>query len=266
MSYYISGIKIIHDGGQEISVPNKYILAHADVNVLENLGSFNVTSVEGIKFSVGVNAPINNADPSLQPVGSPLYYQTPPMHWGWVSGYFFSTLEGKAGANLNTTFQMHSLGNANYFQQTQMAAGVSGAPNQILINLNADFILAVKDINVSSGPIHHGVNLTDLTVLQNLRDFVFSPSSATTGLSNNADDVDVSVFPNPASEKLFIRFNDNKFTADRAMIVDMLGNLVFENGLTQYNEVNVKDFAKGVYIVQFYKGNSILSKRRVTIQ
>ncbi|MBK9637982.1 MAG: hypothetical protein IPO63_09240 [Bacteroidetes bacterium] len=76
---------------------------------------------------------------------------------------------------------MHSLGNANYFQQTQMAAGVNTGGNNIFINLNADYVQAVKNINVASGPIDHGANATDLTVLQNLRDFVFSPSSAATG-------------------------------------------------------------------------------------
>ena len=267
LDYYISGIIIIHDGGQEISVPSKYILAHADANIVESLGNFNVSSVEGIKFSIGVDASLNNSDPSLQPVGSPLYYQIPSMHWGWNSGYFFSALEGNAGANLTTNFEMHSLGNANYFQQTQMAAGVNTGGNNIFINLNADYIQAVKNINVASGPVDHGTNATDLTVLQNLRDFVFSPSSAATGLSNNsAEELNVSIFPNPTSEKLFINFNDNNSTADRLVIVDLLGNIVFENGLNIRNEINVADLAKGVYILQFYNRNSNLSNRRITIQ
>lgn len=267
LSYYISGIKIIHDGGQETAVPNKYILAYADFNIVENLGAFNVTSVEGIKFSIGVNAPTNNADPSLQPVGSPLYFQTPPMHWGWNAGYFFSAIEGLAGANLTTNFEMHSLGNANYFQQTQMAAGVNNGGNNIFINLNADYIQTVKNINVSSGPIHHGANQTDLTSLQNMRDFVFSPSSPTTGLSTHTtEDLNVSIYPNPASDQLNINFNDNNSTADRLVIVDLLGNIVFEDGLEIRNEINVADLAKGVYVLQFYNGNSNLSNRRITIQ
>lgn len=267
LSYYISGIKIIHDGGLETAVPNKYILAHADVNIVESLGAFNVTSVEGIKFSIGVNAPTNNADPSLQPVGSALYFQTPPMHWGWNAGYFFSTIEGLAGANLTTNFEMHSLGNPNYFQQTQMATGVNSGGNNIFINLNADYIQAVKNINVSSGPVHHGANLTDLTTLQNMRDFVFSPSSPTTGLSNTTtEDLNVSIYPNPASDKLNINFNDNNSTADRLVIVDMLGNIVVEKGLEIHNEINVADLAKGVYLLQFYHRNSNLSNRRITIQ
>ncbi len=267
LDYYISGIKIIHDGGQEISIPSKYILAHADANIVESLGNFNVTSVEGIKFSIGVDASLNNADPSLQPVGGPLYFQSPPMHWGWVSGYFFAVLEGQAGPNLITSYSIQSLGNGNYFQQTQMVSGVNAGGNNIFINLNADYIQAVKNINVASGPFDHGANATDLTLLQNFRDFVFSPGSAATGLSNNSDEeLNVSIFPNPTSEKLFINFNDNNSTADRLMIVDLLGNIVLENGLSLQNEINVGDLAKGVYILQFFSGNSNLSNRRITIQ
>ncbi|MBK7964361.1 MAG: T9SS type A sorting domain-containing protein [Bacteroidetes bacterium] len=267
MDYYISGITILHDGGQELLLSNKYILVHGNVNVVENLGTFNVTAVEGVRFSIGVGAPINNADPSLQPIGSPLYYQTPPMHWGWVSGYIFSALEGQAGTNYTANFQMHGLGNANYFEQTQMATGVSSGVNDIFINLDADCIQAVKNINVSSGLIHHGVNQTDLTVLQNMRDFVFSPSSPSTGLSNNvAEDLNVSIYPNPASEKLNINFNDNNTSADRLVIVDLLGNIVLENRLNIRNEINIADFAKGVYILQFYNRNSNLTNRRITIQ
>lgn len=267
LDYYISGITILHDGAQELFIPNIYILSKGIANIVENLGTYNVINVEGIRFSIGVNAPINNADPSLQPVGSPLYYQTPPMHWGWATGYFFSVVEGYAGANLTTNFQMHSVGNANYFEQTQMAAGVNSGVNDIYINLDADYIQAVKNINVSSGPIHHGSNATDLTVLQNFRDFVFSPSSTSTGLLNNAtEELNVSIYPNPTSEKLYIDFNDNNSTADRMVIVDMLGNTILENGLNLRNEINVGDLAKGVYILQFYNSNNILSNKRITIQ
>ncbi len=266
LDYYISGIKIIHDGGQEISIPSKYILAHADLNIVENLGIFNVTAVEGIKFSIGVDASLNNSDPSLQPVGSPLYYQIPSMHWGWNSGYFFSAFDGQCGTNLTAGFSMHSMGNANYFQQTQMAAGVNSGVNDVFINLDADIIQAVKNINLSTGFAHHGANANDLISLQNFRDFVFSPSSPSTGLSNNSEELNVSIFPNPTSEKLYINFNDNNSTTDRLVIVDLFGNIVFENGLNDRNEINVGDLAKGVYILQFYSRNSNLSNRRITIQ
>ncbi|MBK9637983.1 MAG: T9SS type A sorting domain-containing protein [Bacteroidetes bacterium] len=64
-------------------------------------------------------------------------------------------------------------------------------------------------------------------------------------LSNNStEELNVSIFPNPTSEKLYINFNDNNSTADRLMIVDLLGNTVLENGLNIRNEIHVGDLAK----------------------
>jgi hypothetical protein len=97
VDYYISGIKIIHDGGQ-ITPVQDYILVKGSYSVSEPLGSMNVTNVEGIKFSIGVDSPANNEDPALK-LG-PLAFQTPSMHWGWGAGYRFVALEGKVGNTL----------------------------------------------------------------------------------------------------------------------------------------------------------------------
>ncbi|MBK9402574.1 MAG: hypothetical protein IPN36_17545 [Bacteroidetes bacterium] len=85
VDYYISSIKIIHDGGVETAVPSHYILAKGSSTVIDLLGNFNVTNVEGVKFSIGVEAPTNNSDITLQPSGHPLSFQSPSMHWGWSS-------------------------------------------------------------------------------------------------------------------------------------------------------------------------------------
>lgn len=82
VDYYISSIKLIHDGGMIMSVPNHYILAKGDNNVIDLLGTFNVTNVEGIKFSIGVEMPVNTADPTVWLAPHPLSPQAPSMHWG----------------------------------------------------------------------------------------------------------------------------------------------------------------------------------------
>jgi hypothetical protein len=267
IDYYISSIKIIHDGGIETAVPNKYIIAKGNATVISSLGNFNVTNVEGVKFSVGVEAPINNADPSLQPAGSPLSYQNPSMHWGWSSGYRFVALEGKAGNNFTTTFQMHGLGNANYFTQTKMAAGVPSGTNDIYINLNADYTQALKTINVAAGPIDHGTNASDLTVLQNFRDFVFSPSpTIPAGINDENESIDVEIYPNPTASKLFIDFDNQRTQPDKFVMVDVLGKVVLENNLSNRNEINVGMLAKGVYSLQFINQNKRVATKRIVIE
>ncbi len=267
VDYYISGIKIIHDGGMETAVPNKYILAKGSANVIELLGNFNVTNVEGITFSIGVESPINNADPSLQPAGSPLSFQSPSMHWGWSSGYRFIALEGTTGSGFSTVFQMHGLGNANYFNQTKMVAGVPSGTNDIYINLNADYTQALKGINVSSGPIDHGVDATDLTALQNFRDFVFSPG---TGIPSSIgiveDKLEVNIYPNPTVDKLFIDFNNTTNHADRVIIADISGKVIIESNLSNTNEINVSSTPKGFYFLKFYNKNEVVANRKIVIK
>lgn len=267
VDYYISSIKIIHDGGMEIAVPNKYILAKGSANVNELLGNFNVTNVEGIKFSIGVEAPINNADPSLQTAGTPLSFQSPSMHWGWTSGYRFLALEGKTGSGFATSFEMHGLGNANYFNQTKMVAGVPSGTNDIYINLNADYTQALKGINISTGPIDHGVNATDLTALQNFRDFVFSPGTGIPlSVNNVVDNLKVSIYPNPSTEKLFIDFDNTTNNADKLVITDLTGKVVSETQLKTTNEINVSNTANGIYILKFYSKTANVANRKIVIE
>lgn len=267
VDYYISSIKIIHDGGMEMAVPNKYILAKGSANVNELLGNFNVTNVEGIKFSIGVEAPINNADPALQIAGSPLSFQSPSMHWGWTAGYRFLALEGTTGSGFTTIFQMHGLGNANYFNQTKMVAGVPSGTNDIYINLNADYTQALKGINISTGPIDHGVNATDLTALQNFRDFVFSPGTGIPASIGNVEEkLDVNIYPNPATNKLFIDFNNNTNNADKVVLTDITGKIISESNLVNTNEINLSNTAKGIYVLKFYSKNTNVANRKIVIE
>lgn len=267
VDYYISSIKIIHDGGMEMAVPNKYILAKGSANVNELLGNFNVTNVEGIKFSIGVEAPINNADPSLQIAGSPLSFQSPSMHWGWSAGYRFLALEGTTGSGFTTSFQMHGLGNANYFNQTKMVSGVPSGTNDIYINLNADYTQALKGINISTGPIDHGVNATDLTALQNFRDFVFSPGTGIpASIGNIEDKLEVRIYPNPTTSKLFIDFDNTTNNADKLVITDIAGKIISETTLVNTNEINVSNSAKGVYVLKFYSKNANVANRKIVIE
>jgi len=267
VDYYISSVIIIHDGGMETSVPNKYILVKGSATVNELLGNFNVTNIEGIKFSIGVESPINNADPSLQIAGSPLSFQSPSMHWGWSSGYRFLALEGKTGSGFSTIFEMHGLGNANYFNQTKIVAGVPSGTNDIYINLNADYAQALNGISLTSGPIDHGVNATDLTALQNFRDFVFSPGAGIPSSINYIEEkLEVSIYPNPTTDKLFINFDNTKNKADKVLITDITGKVIIEKTLFYNNEINVSTVTNGIYILKFYNKNSNVANRKIVIQ
>ena len=81
---------------------------------------------------------------------------------------------------------------------------------------------------------------------------------------------DLSIYPNPASDKLNIKFNTS--TADNFDIViyNVTGQVVYKETLNNflgsyYNELNINDFAQGVYLMQI-KSSKGATTRKVVIQ
>lgn len=264
IDYYISGIKIIHDGGMELALPGTYILAKGVANVTQNLGSLNVTNVEGLKFSIGVDSPANNADPALQSPIHPLYFQTPSMHWGWSAGYRFVALEGTSG---NNPFEIHGLWNYNYFEQTVMVAGQASG-NDINIYLDADYTEALKDINVAAGPIDHGVNATDLKLLENFRDHVFKAGTAPTSIARQNTAIHfANIYPNPVQDKMNIDLLVENKHVKSVQVIDLLGKVHYATVLPeQHNVINLSALAKGTYILKFYEGRKDMGSQKITLR
>lgn len=262
VDYYISGIKLVHDGGTITPITDKVILVKGDNNVAVNLGSFSITDLEGISFSIGVDTPDNNSDPSTKSTDDPLYFQSPSMHWGWSAGYRFVALEGMAGTTtLNKDFQLHGLWNANYFEQTITTSGVSTA-SSIDINLDADYTQALKGIDVASGPIDHGVNTADLVMLENFRDHVFRVA-VPTAIQPNIDLAKmVKVYPIPANDVLNIDLLNNNVQSVK--IIDINGKLMKTITLNQRNAINLASFARGTYILRFLdENNAVLGNQNI---
>lgn len=267
VDYYMSGFTIIHDGGMQTKVPaGKYILAKGNSNVQVSLGTFSVTNVEGIKFHIGVETPTNNADPTQWLAPHPLAPQSPSMHWGWSSGYRFIALEGLAGTTFGTSFQMHGLGNANYFEQTVTVAGVNSG-NDVIINLDADYNQALKGINITTGPIDHGVNATDLTVLKNFRDFVFSAGTGfPLSASNTIQDLGIKIYPNPSTGNVYLNLNNNKINVSSARIIDVLGKTIQEIPLEGKALINIQIETKGFYIIKLYNPQGNVANQKLIIE
>lgn len=268
IDYYISGITIIHDGGMQTPVPASTILfVEGDINHFANLGNYNVTNVEGVKFSIGVPSSVNNQDPAQWTGSHPLAPKSPSMHWGWSAGFRFVALEGKAGSSLSTTYQMHGLGNSNYFTQTVMVNGLNQG-NDVYINLEADYTEALRGIDVTQGPIDHGVDATDLTVLENFRDYVFSAGTAIPlAVSNFENEIDLNIFPNPSTSDVRITLdNTGKTAVTSAQVFDISGRMINEVSLVNQNEATISFDAKGIYFVRLNSYGINLGSKKVVIQ
>lgn len=74
MAFYMSRVQIIHDGNQVISLDTNEVFYINFVSPAVNLGSFNVTNLEGIRFDVGVPVYLNHLDISQYPEHHPLSF------------------------------------------------------------------------------------------------------------------------------------------------------------------------------------------------
>jgi hypothetical protein len=265
--YYLSKFTLIHDGGQQTEVPveNTYLLTDATKTVHHYLGSFALEKLEGISFSVGVNAPTNNEDPAQWPSFHPLAPKSPSMHWGWSSGYRFVCLEGRAGSGLSTVFQMHGLWNRNYFEQTIATTGsIDPTDGSLQINLKADYKEALNGIDLNSGPVAHGIDRADLTVLENFRDYVFSAAGGS--VSNTERGLlAVSLFPNPTQGD--IQLNCQGIVYDQIVIKTLNGQewKSFPN-MGPDPKLNLNAASPGVYLLQLQNRGQRVGQQKIILQ
>jgi hypothetical protein len=224
MEYYITRFSVIHDGGQILAINDDVVaLVKAQNYTAISLGSLNVSSIEGVKFHIGVFDPVNTGDPALQPASSPLSFQNPSMHWGWAAGYRFIALEGMSGPSVNQTTELHGLGNQNYFETTVMATGEALNGGQV-ISIEADYTEGLRDIDVSSGLIVHGTGQEAAQMIGNFRDYVFSPGQSVAGVETIAFDK-VKVYPIPSQGKITLE-TPAEFVGAKATLVNAQGQTV----------------------------------------
>jgi hypothetical protein len=267
MQYYMSKFTVIHDGGQMTDAVGVYALVDAANATSIDLGSMNVTTVEGIKFYIGVNTPENNNDPSLWASNHPLAPKNPSMHWGWASGYFFVAMSGMGGSNLNNTYELHGLGNSNYFNQT-ITTGATLTGSDLVITLDADYAQALKNINVASGIISHGETGQAATIIANFRDYVFSAvtvTASTVGIKENSiSNNNIIVYPNPSSTGIF-NFNWENLpkTSSHLIVTDLTGRQIKSVSKTEMTNSELIIESKGIYFLNLMDGDKTLLTQKV---
>ena len=258
MEYYISSISISHDGGTVTNISNTWILANASTPIYQLLGNYNITSIESVSFSIGVETPTNHNDPSLLAASSPLSPKSPSMHWGWSPGYRFVAMEGMAGFTTpNQLFELHGLGDVNYYNQTIITTGTSDA-NGLVVELNADYEQAIKSINVAPGIISHGEINEAKNMLKNFRDNVFTATEATVTVDEIAKgDNHFSMYPNPMrkGESLTVKYDGN-LTDPTIEVMDLSGRVIAIQKLDNSNQFVFNGLDKGVYFANLKSFNS----------
>lgn len=258
LEYYISEIKVTHDGGQTTQFQDLWLLVNATENSMIDLDTASIDSVESIAFSVGVDQAHNHLDPSSWPSNHPLAPQNPSMHWGWTAGYRFVAMEGMGGNELDQVFEVHALDDNNYFETT-VNASTKAENGDVVITVYADYTKALNGIDVSSGIISHGSTGPARTLLQNFKDYVFSSEAPIDTSSNDTTvsvvevdyDVRVTAAPNPSigsSVRLLLDNLDPQMLSITAF--DLTGKQIATKRVDQNGIVELNGFNKGLYIIQ----------------
>jgi len=265
LEYYLTRITIIHDGGTETAVPDEImalVRPEDELSTTIALGSFDVTSIESVKFHIGVYEPVNNDDPTLWPGDHPLAPKSPSMHWGWAAGYRFIAYEGFGGEGFSQNFQLHGLGNDNYFEVSS-EVWVETVDDVLVMSLNGDYAAGLKDIDLTAGTISHGETGDAKKVLENWRDVVFGLYTA--GMDAPAANLEWSVYPNPSDGNVWVSFK-NAADVQSIQILNPLGALVQTVFVNAQNQLEVSIPESGVYFVNVLnESGEIMATERLII-
>ncbi len=248
LQYYLSNFSIVHDGGTETHLDSVWALVNANNQTEVDLGEINLSTVEEIKFGVGVEQEFNHVDPALFPVSHPLGPKSPSMHWGWSAGYRFAAVEGYGGSSVSNLFEFHALGDNNYFITTIDNLSIDESGNTITINLDADCDMILKDIDVRSGKIVHGSTGDAVNIMQNFQNNVFSPSTGTANVEE-VSSFKLNVFPNPTYGVFNVSAPIQQFPLTLTLS-DVTGKMVLNQIIQNPNSPINIEFS-GLYIAQF---------------
>jgi len=265
LEYYMSGFTIFHDD-TSTEVPGLYFLVRANEETVLDLGSFDVQNINQIRFHIGVDESLSHEDPSSWSADNPLSPQFPSMHWGWAAGYRFIAMEGKSGASLNQEFQLHGLGDDNYFETRKTITPITNAEG-ILIELDADYTKVIEDVDVSGGVISHGETGAAKTALENMKNHVFSQAGTTSAITNYGALQKLEIFPNPTTTgQIQINIEAANAAQTELHLFSIDGSLIsattaIGNTTTEINIAN-----KGLYILRVLQNGKTVGYQKISVQ
>ncbi|AEA46007.1 MbnP family protein [Fluviicola taffensis] len=261
LEYYITKYSIVHDGGQitQVSSDTVSLIRAQDLISTIQLGQFNITNIEGVKFYIGVHTPVNHEDPSLFPSYHPLAFQAPSMHWGWTSGYRFIALEGQSGPTVNQTLEIHSLDDHNYFQTSVNVNGEQGQ-NGLEMHVDADYVLGLYNININSGLVVHGADNEAANLVSNFVNYVFTPNVL--AVKENQSTY-FSIFPNPANGTVQIQLMEDISNCE-VELLDVSGKLISTRKISSDAALlSVQLENPGFYMLNLMKDGKVLQSSKL---
>ncbi len=253
LEYYISDIKLVDAIGTETLVEELWMLVNGNRAHSQSLGELEISDITKIKFSIGVGPDVNHNDPTAWPASHPLAPQAPSMHWGWNAGYRFVAMEGKAGNNMNVVWQLHGLGDDNFFE-TEIEVTPRVEDGVINIDLDADYARALENINVEQGPISHGETGPARICLINFRDYVFSQQGSISS-TETVSALEFEVFPNPSEGLVTLNLPSTNGNNALAKIYDTQGKLIQSKNINT-SSYQIEFEHSGLYYISIFSNGA----------
>ena len=262
--YYLSGLSIIHDGGQILDLTDTIFIVKPDNFVLQ-LGDFDITTIEQLTFSIGVPANLNTLngtdaiDISQYPEFHPLSFQDPSMHWGWSAGYMHMIIGGAVDTDAdgitNAGFQLHNLGDINYFNVTLPIVQTNTSNNQIDVYLNCNLEQWMKNIDIATVGILHGSNGLNRDIMRNTYLEPVFTQSATASISTHQEIIGKSFF---SSTALAIKVTwENVLGANNYVLTDISGKKIQFGSIDNMSgNILFENLANGLYNFQIFDKNN----------
>ncbi|MGK0366365.1 MAG: hypothetical protein ACI85O_003438 [Saprospiraceae bacterium] len=265
MEYYMSGFTVYHDG-ISTAIENFNVLVRASQETTINLGMIDATDITQIRFHIGIGEGQNHGDPASYQANNPLSPQFPSMHWGWAAGYRFIAMEGNVGTDFNSIFELHGLGDSNYFE-TRTDVTPTTTSEGIIIELDADYARALEGIDMSQGVISHGETGEAKTAVENFKDYVFSQAGSITEVTDYSAMNTLQIFPNPTATNTVNIFVDTaNDTATQLELFRADGSLVNTTILNNQATATIKLDAKGFYFLRVSQDGKTVGYEKVVAQ
>jgi hypothetical protein len=271
LQYYLSGFELEHDAGQSTLLNNVYVLASGHISNYY-LGNFNISSLESISFDVGVDQIANSGNTTNYSAQHPLGPKSPPMDWGWPSGYFFVVTNGFTDTDNDnipeTNFELHALGDMMLSPIDPIYLSGTNLNDTIYIDLIVNTERFISGIDLSSVGADHSSSADNLTMCNNSSTMnIFEPGYIDgTSLKENNVSSDYIFLDYTLSFAPTIHYHFESNSKVNLQITDINGKIHIneKNLVSQGSFFPLKELATGIYIVTIDNGtNRILKKFNV---
>lgn len=251
--YYLSNLKITHDGGQILDLSDSVYLIEP-TNYLLDLGILAVNQVEEIHFGVGVPEELNHLDISKYPENHPLSWQNPSMHWGWSAGYMHMIIGGLVDGDNDDipeqSFQLHNLGDANYHEIDLPVYEYTESNGDHIITVSCNIDTWIGNIDLVAVDSKHGEVGENAIIMERVvSSNVFTSQQAYLGIKNEfIGNLNYSTTPNS------LLVNGKEFgNHDRYELLNANGQIV-QKGTLDSNDFNLEfdNLKKGIYFFNVY--------------